>query len=168
MSPGNASSTVVRCWPNTAWAYLVANGRPVAAWVSTMPRSNRPEQIRTKAIRSRWLRSMPGLHLEHQPGQRGVEVPRDAVGVVPGLRRRGQLDQRVQQPLHPGPGQRGPEQHRGGHPAQEVLLVELGADLAQQRQLVLRGRPELRLGRGDHLGRHHLGARPGWRRPRSG
>src|SRR6478736_3266837 len=57
-SPGNASSIVVRSAPNTVEAYLVANGRPVRSQVITIPRSNRPEQMRAKAMRSRWLRSM--------------------------------------------------------------------------------------------------------------
>ncbi len=57
-SPGNASSTVVRSAPNTVDAYLVANGLPERSQVITMPRSNRPEQMRAKAMRSRWLRSM--------------------------------------------------------------------------------------------------------------
>lgn len=45
-SPGHASSSVERCCPNTDCAYLVTNGLPVAAWVSTSPRSNVPEQTR--------------------------------------------------------------------------------------------------------------------------
>ena len=57
-SPGKASSTVVRSAPNTVDAYLVAKGFPVRSQVITMPRSNLPEQMRAKAIRSRWLRSM--------------------------------------------------------------------------------------------------------------
>jgi hypothetical protein len=67
MSPGNASSTVVRWAPNTDWAYFVANGRPVAACVSTMPRSKRPEQTRTNAMRSRCARSMPACTLNTRP-----------------------------------------------------------------------------------------------------
>ena len=45
-SPGHALSSVERCWPNTDCAYLVTNGFPVAAWVSTSPRSKVPEQTR--------------------------------------------------------------------------------------------------------------------------
>src|SRR3546814_12670782 len=44
---------VSRSWPNTDCAYFVPNGLPVAPWVTTMPRSNLPEQTRTKAMRSR-------------------------------------------------------------------------------------------------------------------
>ena len=66
-SPGKASSTVSRSWPNIDWAYLVANGRPVAAWVSTMPRSNRPEHTRTNAIRSRCAGSMLACTLNTRP-----------------------------------------------------------------------------------------------------
>jgi hypothetical protein len=45
-SPGQASSSVERCWPNTDCAYLVTNGLPVAAWVSTSPRSKVPDTTR--------------------------------------------------------------------------------------------------------------------------
>src|SRR5660398_208939 len=37
-----------------AWAYLVANGRPVCACVATIPRSKTTEHTRAKATRSRW------------------------------------------------------------------------------------------------------------------
>ena len=66
-SPGKASSTVSRSWPNIDCAYFVANGRPVAAWVSTMPRSNRPEHTRTNAIRSRWAGSILACTLNTSP-----------------------------------------------------------------------------------------------------
>ena len=66
-SPGKASSRVSRSWPNIDCAYFVANGRPVAAWVSTMPRSNRPEHTRTNAIRSRWAGSMLACTLNTSP-----------------------------------------------------------------------------------------------------
>lgn len=62
-SPGHASSSVERCWPNTDCAYLVTNGLPVAAWVSTSPRSNVPETTRAYAIRSRCELSMPACTL---------------------------------------------------------------------------------------------------------
>ncbi len=66
-SPGNASSMVSRSWPNTWWAYLVAKGLPVGWWVTTMPRSNRPEQTRRKAMRSRWDGSMLACTLNTNP-----------------------------------------------------------------------------------------------------
>ena len=66
-SPGYAVSTVSRSWPNMAWAYLVANGRPVAACVSTIPRSNRPDATRTNATRSRWAGSMLAWTLNTRP-----------------------------------------------------------------------------------------------------
>ena len=44
---------VVRSAPKTVEAYFVANGFSVRSHVSTMPRSNRPEQTRTNAMRSR-------------------------------------------------------------------------------------------------------------------
>ena len=45
-SPGQAVSMVSRSRPKTCWAYLVAKGRPVRAFVTTMPRSKTPEQTR--------------------------------------------------------------------------------------------------------------------------
>ncbi len=74
-SPGNAVSTVSRSWPNIAWAYLVANGRPVAAWVSTIPRSKRPEHTRTNATRSRWAGSMLAWTLNTRP-EKGASTAR--------------------------------------------------------------------------------------------
>ena len=59
MSPGNASSSTVRSRPKSACAYFVANGRPLCACVTTMPRSKTPDVTRAKATRSRWLVSMP-------------------------------------------------------------------------------------------------------------
>jgi hypothetical protein len=52
-----------RSRPNTCWAYFVANGRPLRAWVTTMPRSKTPEQIRMNASRSRCAVSMPACTL---------------------------------------------------------------------------------------------------------
>ena len=75
-SPGNASSIVSRSWPNTECAYLVANGLPVRPWVTTMPRSKRPEHTRRNAMRSRCDGVHVGLHLEHEAGERRVERSR--------------------------------------------------------------------------------------------
>ncbi len=58
---------VVRSRPNMDCAYFVANGRPVAPCVTTIPRSNRPEHTRTKATRSRWALSMPACILNTNP-----------------------------------------------------------------------------------------------------
>ena len=46
MSPGEASSIEDSSRPKTAWAYFVANGRPVEACVTIMPRSKVPETTR--------------------------------------------------------------------------------------------------------------------------
>ena len=46
MSPASALSTAVVSRPKTDWANFVVNGRPVPAWVTTMPRSNVPETTR--------------------------------------------------------------------------------------------------------------------------
>ena len=76
-SPGNAVSTVSRSWPNIACAYFVANGRPVAACVSTMPRSNRPEHTRTNATRSRCAGSMLACTLNTSP-ENGASTARSS------------------------------------------------------------------------------------------
>ena len=46
---------------------LMAKGRPVRTWLTSMPRVNRPEQTRTKATRSRWLGSMFAWILKTKP-----------------------------------------------------------------------------------------------------
>ena len=139
-SPGKASSTVSRSWPNIDCAYFVANGRPVAAWVRTMPRSNRPEHTRTNAIRSRCAGSMLACTLNTSP-ENGVPTGRGSPLTSSRARRRGgERGHRVQQPADPEVRQRGPEQDRAGHPGQEGLHVDRGAvDLVEQRQFLLRG-----------------------------
>ena len=52
----STSRSVYGSWPNTWCAYLVAKERPLAARVTVIPRSNTPEQTRTKAIRSPAIR----------------------------------------------------------------------------------------------------------------
>ncbi|GAB3795888.1 hypothetical protein GCM10027605_02700 [Micromonospora zhanjiangensis] len=78
-SPGYASSMVSRLAPNICCAYLVAKGRPVPAWVTVMPRLNRPEQTRTKATWSRWALFMFAWILNTNPAK-GASTPR---GVPP-------------------------------------------------------------------------------------
>ena len=95
-SPGNAVSTVSRSCPNIACAYLVANGRPVAAWVSTMPRSNRPEHTRTNATRSRWAGSMLACTLNTSPENGASTGPLVSFDVRPRLGRGRQLAHRVE------------------------------------------------------------------------
>ena len=94
-SPGKASSIVSRSWPNTEWAYLVANGLPVRPWVTTMPRSKRPEHTRRKAMRSRCDGSMLACTLNTNPENgassgRGVavDVGRGRRAAAPGRPRR--------------------------------------------------------------------------------
>ena len=118
-SPGKASSTVSRSWPNIDWAYLVANGRPVAAWVSTMPRSNRPEHTRTNAIRSRCAGSMLACTLNTRPENGASTGARLALDVVPRGGRRGELGHRVEQAADAEVRQRRAEQHRARRPGQE-------------------------------------------------
>ena len=83
-SPGHASSIVSRSWPNTEWAYLVAKGLPVGSWVTTIPRSNRPEQTRTNAMRSRCDGSMFACTLNTKPENGASSGARHAVDVVAG------------------------------------------------------------------------------------
>ena len=67
MSPGQASSTVVRSRPKTVSAYFVEKVRPDWAWVTCMPRSKRPETTRMKASLSRWWVSIPAWTLKTTP-----------------------------------------------------------------------------------------------------
>ena len=87
-SPGKASSTVSRSWPNSEWAYLVENGLPVRPWVTTMPRSKRPEHTRMKATRSRWAGSMLACTLNTKPEKGASSGRRCAVHVLRGPRGR--------------------------------------------------------------------------------
>ena len=57
----------MRSRPKTLWAYLVANGLPVPACVTTIPRSKRPEHTRTNASRSLWAVSIPAWILKTNP-----------------------------------------------------------------------------------------------------
>ncbi|CAB4367715.1 unannotated protein [freshwater metagenome] len=57
-SPGNASSIVSRSEPNAVVAYFVPTFFAVRAQSTSIPRSNLPEQIRAKAMRSRWFGSI--------------------------------------------------------------------------------------------------------------
>ena len=111
-SPGNASSMVSRSWPNTEWAYLVANGLPVGPWVTTMPRSNRPraDAHERDAVAVRGVHV--GLHLEHERRERRVEVAGLAVHVVARRRRRREVDDGVEQQAHAEVGERRAEEHR--------------------------------------------------------
>ena len=118
-SPGKASSTVSRSWPNIDCAYLVANGRPVAAWVSTMPRSNRPEHTRTNAIRSRCAGSMLACTLNTRP-ENGASTGRGSpLMSARSAGRRAELGHGVEQPADAEVRQRRAEQHRARHAGQE-------------------------------------------------
>ena len=133
-SPGNASSIVVRSAPNTVDAYFVANGLPVRSQVITMPASNRPEQMRANAMRSRWLRSMLACTLNTNAEHRFVEVARLAVDVGARRRRRREVDDRVEQVADAEVGQCRAGEHRRGLAGQERRQVDVGADRVEQRR----------------------------------
>ena len=126
---------VSRSWPNTEWAYLVANGLPVGPWVTTIPRSNRPEQTRTKAMRSRWLGSMLACTLNTK-AENGASSGRGTPGVSSrGLRRRRQVDDRVEQQADAEVGERRPEEHRRHLALPEAVVVE-PVGVVEQLELV--------------------------------
>ena len=131
-SPGQASSTVSRSWPVTDWAYFVANGLPVGPWVTTMPRSKRPEQTRTNATRSRWVLSMLAWTLKTRPENGRFERPGVAVAVLLRAGRRDEVDHGVEDQAHAEVGQRRAEEHRRQLAGLESFLVELAADGVEQ------------------------------------
>ena len=127
---------VSRSWPNTWWAYFVANGLPVGPWVTTMPRSNRPEQTRRNAMRSRWEGSMLACTLNTKP-ENGASSGRGTPSTSSrGAGRRHEVDHRVEQLAHAEVGERGAEEDRGRLRGQEGLAVELGAGAVEQVELV--------------------------------
>ena len=150
-----------RSRPNTCWAYLVANGRPVRACVTTIPRSKTPEQIRMNASRSRWAVSMPGLHLEHERAERVGERAAAAVGVRLVRRWRRQADQGVEQGADAEVRDGGREQHRRRHAVQEQGLLVVGAGGLQQLDLLHRLLPRVALAGGRRLGGEGLLRRDG-------
>ena len=110
-SPGKASSIVSRSWPNTWWAYLVANGLPVGSWVTTMPRSNRPEHTRRNAMRSRCDGSMLACTLNTKP-ENGASSGRGyAVDVGSRAGRGREVDDGVEQLAHAEVGEGRAEEH---------------------------------------------------------
>ena len=100
-SPGQASSMVSRSWPNTEWAYLVANGLWVRAWVTTMPALEPPrahpqvgDAVAVGLVHVR-------LDLEHEAPRRARRAARGLpVLVGPRGGRRGQVDHGVEQQPH--------------------------------------------------------------------
>ena len=110
-SPGNASSIVSRSCPNTVAAYLVANGLPVRSQVTTMPRSNRPEQTRAKAMRSRWGGSMLACTLNTNAENGASRCAGLAVDVGAGVGVGSEVDDGVEQLAHAEVGERRTEEH---------------------------------------------------------
>ena len=132
---------VSRSWPNTEWAYLVANGLPVGPWVTTMPRSKRPEHTRTNAMRSRCDGSMLAATLNTNAENGASSGRGHALHVVARRGRRGEVDDGVEQEAHAEVGQRRPEEHRRDLALAEALGVGVGPDLVEQRQLLPGGGP---------------------------
>ncbi len=87
MSPGQASSTFVRSWAMKIVALEITISRPIRWWNTFIPRVNFPEQIRKKAIRSRWARSMFAWILKTKPEK--VSSRGDTIRVVAAAGRAG-------------------------------------------------------------------------------
>ena len=66
MSPEKASSIIVRSCARNCSGRVSASVLPVRTCFTSMPRAKRPEQMRTKAMRSRWLRIHVRLNLEDE------------------------------------------------------------------------------------------------------
>jgi hypothetical protein len=79
------------------------------------------------------------LHLEHQPGERRVQRARVGVGVLAGLGAGARSTSASSKPPHAHTLQGRPEEHRRRDAREEVLLVEPGADLLQQGDLLMGG-----------------------------
>ena len=102
-----------------------------------MPRSNRPEQTRTKAMRSRWERSMLACTLNtnaENGASSGRGLPSTSARGVGGGR---EVDDRVEQHAHAEVGERRAEEHRRRLAGEERLQVEVGADRVEQVELVV-------------------------------
>ena len=67
MSPGQASSTCERSWAMNTVALLKLISLPMRWCMAFMPRVNLPEQMRKKAMRSRWAGSMFAWILKVKP-----------------------------------------------------------------------------------------------------
>ena len=157
---------VSRSWPNTGWAYLVANGLPVRPWVTTMPRSKRPEQTRRNAMRSRCDGSMLACTLNTKPENGRVERAGLAVDVERGASAAGtRSTTRVEQLAHAEVGEGRAEEHRRRLAGEERLDVEVGADAVEQVELVLRRSAQaVALLGGGPVGVDELLGRHRWRR----
>ena len=106
-----------------------------------MPRSNRPEQMRAKATRSRCDGSMLAWTLKTNAENGALEGRGSPSSIEPRRRRRGQLDDRVEQHAHAEVGQRRADEHRRRLAGEERRQVDVGADRVEQRGLVERGPP---------------------------
>ena len=104
---------VARWCPKTDCAYLVANGRPVAAWVTMSPRRNTPEQTRAIGQAVAVGAVHTGLNFEHERAEIVVDQTRSAGEVDFGRRRRGVLHEGVEQLVDTEVQHRRGEQHRG-------------------------------------------------------
>ena len=66
-SPATLSSTTVRSRATKEVGFASRTSRPVRTWWTFIPRVILPEQMRTKATRSRWARSMFAWILKTKP-----------------------------------------------------------------------------------------------------
>ena len=71
MSPAHASSTVARSSAIIAVPVASLILRSPCTWKASMPRTNLPEQMRRKAMRSRWFLSMLAWILKTKPEKSG-------------------------------------------------------------------------------------------------
>ena len=165
-SPGKASSTVSRSGPNAVVAYFVVSSRPVRSHVTVMPRSKRPEQMRAKARRSRCDGSMFAWTLNTNAENPASSGRAAAVDVDARRRRRGEVDDGVEDHPHAEVGQRRADEHRRRVAGEERRQVDVGADGVEQPDLVLGGLPRRALLGGGDVGGHDLLG--GQRRPAIG
>jgi hypothetical protein len=124
MSPGQASSVVLRSWAMKVMALFTARVLPVERCRSLMPRSNLPEQTRTKAMRSRCLGSMLAWILKTKPENFGSPGCTWRVSVARGCGGGREVDHGVEQALHAEVVDRRAEEHRRLLAGQVGVAVE--------------------------------------------
>ena len=154
---GTRFSTVVRSRPNTVSAYLVVNGLPVWACVTTMPRSNTPETMRMNARRSRCAVSIPACTL-NTTALNGSVTSR-GLPLMSSRPRGGGANstQGVEDLADTEVEHRGREDHRGRLAGEEHLLVVVLAAAREQFALLGGGRPTRRPRVGERrVGVHEL------------
>ena len=107
-----------------------------------------------------------GLHLEHEPGERRLQRARAAIPSDPRRRRRGKVDDGIEQQAYTEVGDRRAKEHRRGLRGQERGGVVLPGHLVQKVQLLDGSGPAGQVchqlvGDGDPVLGCRLGARQG-------